>query len=149
MTTVNGIDFRAVIVDALRQRGSTPDTARRFVQEFRDLVAAGAVADSDHAAYRVLADAVSAVLRTEVFDNDMRPDATAEPDILITLVTWLPDLVRHRDAEKIRAEYDVKPNVWSPASGIADLVDPFIRNSGGQWIRKDNNVPVPWPVVTD
>jgi len=137
MTTPDTL--RGVAVDALHQRGFTRDQAEEKINEFADAVLAG----SDHLSYRVLADAVGDVLKDIVPPGtwSARGGKTELAD-LRRLIAWLPDMVRHNLCDKIRSQ----------AVGgryASDWADPFIRNSGGQWIRKSDGAPVPWPVVTD
>jgi hypothetical protein len=141
------VDRRAVLADALVGRGWARYRAVMFVDEFCDVIARNARADSDHEAYRVLADKASEVLHQEADPDDWDGD-DSEVHLLCTFVEWLPDMVRHGMAEKIRAHRGALNGLeWHEfASG---LVDPFERTSAGQWVRKSDGAPVPWPVVKE
>jgi hypothetical protein len=134
------IDYRKVFRDALVGRGYAPYRAEMLVAEFADAVADGARQNSDHAAYRKLADAVSLMVN-EVSDPDNWDGDDSEVGILIRFVQWAPDMIAHQVADKIRSQ----------ALGgqyAADFTDPFEKNRAGQWVRKADGAPVPWPVVT-
>jgi hypothetical protein len=150
---MNGEAERAILRGAMVAHGWTPDSARRYIQQFHDKVAAGALEDSDHAAYRKLADAVNKV----TYDMD-QPDEwegdDSELETLCKFVSWLPDMIQHYDAEKIRKAWLRRHGTWTPhgldgMAFAADLIDPFEKTSGGQWVRKSDGKPVPWPVVKD
>jgi len=145
MTTPNTL--RGVVFDAMRQRGFTPDNAEKKINEFADAV----LASSDHLSYRVLADAVGAVISETTGADAPVPGSKAELADLRRLTAWLPDMIRHQEAEKIRDAWigTCVPGQWGVATKIAYKLDPFERNPAGQWIRKSDGAVVPWPVVTD
>lgn len=142
-----------VLADALHMHGFTPDAARRYIREFHDAIVTRAIKDSDHESYRVLADAAEKTMGEVADPNDWDGD-DSEEYILCQFLAWLPDMVRHADAEKLR-ELSAKSDVQgqrSFANGIlsaAEALDPFSRNPAGQWLRKSDGVPVPWPVVQE
>lgn len=135
------IDHRAVLTDALVIKGYAPYRAVMLVAEFADVVAGKAVADSDHESYRIVADAISELIHAEADSDDWDGD-DSEEYLLVQFLKWLPDSVRHQLCDKIRSQ----------AVGgqyAADFADPFERNAAGQWIRKSDGAPVPWPVVKE
>lgn len=79
---------------------------------------------------------------------------------LLLVTIWMQDMIRHQEAEKLR-RVKVSAGRGSAqtfrdgrmmADGIswaADHIDPFERNHAGQWLRKSDGAPVPWPVVRD
>ena len=145
-----------VIIDALKEHGFVPGAADRFVQEFTESIRELARRESDHEAYRLLADAVVHVIRKED-DPDDWDDEQAEVSLLMTFVEWLPDMIRHRAAEAILASPKLRRETADSEErferqGIeaaAEYTDPFQRNDAGQWIRKTDGAPVPWPVVKE
>lgn len=147
------IDYQGALESALRWQGTSARNARKFVQGFHDEVASRTLANSDHEAYRILADVINEVIHREADSDDWDGD-DSELDIVCKFVEWLPDMIRHNEAEKIRAAAQGDPVTGycpavSTAKGAAGLVDPFEQTSGGQWVRKSDKEPVPWPVVKD
>jgi hypothetical protein len=141
MTTTKELLSKALV----SQGGYTPDTAELTVNDFIRVIENG-----DSSAYRELADAVISMIH-ETDDPDDWDGETSELDLLVTFVQWEPDLIAHKLAEKIRTEW-IKtrtPGQWAVAEKIADGIDPFTRNPAGQWVRKTDGAPVPWPVVKD
>lgn len=142
-----------VLVDALHMHGFTPDAARRYIREFHDAITSTAVKNSDHESYRVLADAVEKTMGEVADPNDWDGD-DSEEYILCQFLAWLPDMLRHADAEKIRIAAVEREGTWTPhgLDGIrfaADAIDPFERDGEGQWTRKSDGAPVPWSVVKE
>jgi hypothetical protein len=120
-----------------------------LVQEWHDLIVKGARADSDHEAYRLLADAVVKTLG-QVDDPDDWDDDAAEVDVLIRFVEWLPDMIRHADAGLLRRKsLTYGGTTMLLLQALADEIDSFSRSLAGQWIRKTDGAPVPWPVVKE
>lgn len=121
-----------VIADALvKGLGYTREAAVSFADDFT-------LARRE---YDLIVEAVSGVMDAVDEPDDWDGD---EPEavLLARFIEWLPDATAHRVAEKIRSQ----------AVGgkyAADMVDPFERNSAGQWIRKSDGTPVPWPVVKE
>jgi hypothetical protein len=141
------VDHRVVLTEALVAKGYAPYRAAMLVAEFTEAVAGKAVRDSDHESYRVLADAVSEVIH-KVSDADDWDGDDSEEYLLTQFIAWLPDIVRHADAEKLRER---APSDGSALYGAADDIDPFERSSRteGLWIRKSDGEIVPWPVVKE
>lgn len=136
-----------VLVDALHMHGFTPDAARRYIREFHDVITSTAVKNSDHESYRVLADAVEKTMGEVADPNDWDGD-DSEEYILCQFLAWLPDMVRHADAEKLRS-LPISGSEAGVRDALADAIDPFERDSEGQWTRKSDGVPVPWSVVQE
>lgn len=140
-------DPKMVLVESLVQRGYTPYSAQAFVRGFIDLIRDHVIENSDHDAYRELADHVIAVIG-EVSDPGDWDGDESELEILHLFLGWLPDMIRHQAAEALRRSPELlNGEPWSDHA--ADLADPFGRNSAGQWIRKSDGSPVPWAVVSE
>lgn len=140
-----------VLADALHMHGFTPDAAQRYIREFQIAVRARALKDSDHESYRVLADAVAKTMDGITDPNDWDGE-DSEEYVLCQFLTWLPDMARHADAEKLRtrAEQSLLTENREYARGMAsaaNAIDPFERDSEGRWIRKSDGTQVPWSVV--
>lgn len=137
----------AVLHALLVAGGDTPEKAREYLSEFSRKIADSARQDSDHEAYRILADVVNEVIHTEADSDDWDGD-DSELDIVCRFVKWAPDMIRHNEAERIRnASYPA--HAQDGAEYTADLIEPFEQTTGGQWVRKTDKEPVPWPVVKD
>jgi len=156
-------DHRALLIDALVIKGYLPYRAAMLVDEYRDAVSRKAVVDSDHESYRVLADAVSAIIHSESESDNWDGD-DSEEYLLCQFLKWLPDMIRHNVAEGLRAgvaehldreksdhgSVDHESELQREAvSAAAEEIDPFERNAAGQWLRKSDGAPVPWPVVKE
>lgn len=138
-------DRRSLLVDSLMAaKGYDRSYAVMLVDEYRDSIARQARKDSDHSAYRELADVLNEVIHAESDPDDWDGD-DSELELLCKFSAWLPDMVRHGEAEKLRARSpEEKAYLW-----IAETMDPFEKNEAGQWIRKSDGAPVPWPVVKE
>jgi hypothetical protein len=138
---------REVITDALKEHGFVPGAAAEFVREFTQGIRAAALADSDHQSYRELADAVNNLIG-ELADPDSWDGDDSEVGLLIRFLEWLPDIVCHRGAEKIRERYmrTRKVGEWPLADRIAEIMDPFVLTAG-EWLRKSDGSVVPWSVM--
>lgn len=127
-----GAPAEEIVTDALvKGLGYTRDAAKEFADGF-------VLARWE---YEQVSEAISGIIES-VDDPDDWDGDEPEAVILARFVEWLPDLVKHRTAEEIRSQ----------AVGgqyAADMVDPFARNSAGQWVRKSDGIPVPWPVVKE
>jgi hypothetical protein len=134
-----------VIVDALKHHGMTPGQAADAADRYADMVIAE---HSDHAAYRELADEVVKLVRQESSPDDWDGE-DSELFVLTVFLEWLPDMIRHNDAEKLRNTPVAKSICTDSMDFAADLTDPFEKTSAGQWVRKSDDRPVPWPVVRD
>lgn len=136
-----------IIVEALIQgKGYTPDSAASLADRFADMVIAE---HSDHRAYRELADEVDKLIHSESVPDDWDRD-DSELCILTVFLAWLPDLIRHADADKIRTNTGT-PCDWKTAQRVADLIDPFRLGTDlagdPSWIRKSDGTPAPWNVA--
>jgi hypothetical protein len=120
--------------------GYTREAADQAVDEFVRVIENG-----DSSAYRELADAVSAMIH-ETDDPDDWDGETSELGLLVTFVQWAPDLITHKLADRLRS---LAPSDGAALADAADQLDPFTRNPAGQWVRKTDGAPVPWPVVKD
>lgn len=106
---------------------------------------------SDHSAYRELADAVTAVMGEES-DPDEWDGDTTELELLKSFLSWLPDIVRHKDADRIREEAKTQGyNTALAYTRAANLIDPFELRRDDEgfacWYRKTDNQEVPWNVA--
>lgn len=141
---LTGAPLEQVLADALvKGLGYTSEAAVSVVNGYR----------SDHDSYRVLADVVNELIH-ELSDSDDWDGDDSEEYLMTRFLTWLPDIVRHADADKLRTLADGADveGQRSFASGIlsaAEFADPFKRNGDGQWIRKSDHAAVPWPVVKE
>jgi hypothetical protein len=136
-----------IIVEALiKGKGYTPDSATSLADRFADMVIAE---HSDHRAYRELADEVNKIIHSESVPDDWDGD-DSELYLLTVFLKWLPDLLRHNDAERIRA--------WTAGAmdapyrrHFAELIDPFRIGTDlagdPAWIRKSDGTTVPWNVA--
>ncbi len=138
--SVTGVPTGDVLRDALVK-------GLGYTREAADQTVGGFVQDAE--AYRMLADAVVHVIRAEDDINDWDGD-DSEVSSLMTFVEWLPDMIRHRASEALRERSgtDADPT-FGALEAVADAVDPFGRKPAGQWVRKSDGAPVPWPVVKE
>jgi hypothetical protein len=137
-----------LLSDALiKGLGYTREAADHTVIEYRIDV----LEDSDHEAYRILADNIRSAIREDGTDPCVWTAGRSELSAITLYVLWLPDMIKHQTAGNIYREWinSRTPGQWEMASKIADSIDPFERSSGGQWIRKSDGLPVPWPIVRD
>lgn len=80
-------------------------------------------------------------IMSDVTDPNLWDGDESAEWIYAQFIEWLPDMIRHQEAEKIRnASYPA--HVTDGADYAADLIDPF-RLDAGEWIRKSDNRPVP------
>lgn len=116
---------------------------------FRDAEAEGRSPD--------LGDVIEQHMSEYTDPNRWDMDAAAE-EIHRTFLLWLPDMVAHGNARKIREWADNRPrNDYcrkAAARRMADMIDPFRRceNFGGcdrspHWVRKRDGEEVPWNVL--
>lgn len=146
-------DYRGIFTDSLVTRGYTRYRAAMLVSEWHDWIAARVLKDSDHESYRVVADAVGKLIH-EVSDPDDWDGDDSEEYLVCQFLAWLPDIVRHADAEKIRQmigeNFRSVRSVLPRAFGqVAESIDPFERDGEGRWTRKSDGVQVPWNVVKE
>jgi hypothetical protein len=150
---VSYTDDRIFLIECMEKAGYTREGARKWLDGFVAMVNTRALEDSDHTAYRELADRVYGVLDAESDPADWDGD-DSELELLTRFVQWLPDMARHNAAgqtrNRARSYGDGETGMIARAlHGAADRIDPFERTSGGQWVRKSDKTPVPWPVVKD
>lgn len=113
---------------------------------------------SDDYAHQILVEAVEKLISVHVTDpNDWDGDEAAET-IYADFLSWLPDLIRHEDAVRLRlraAEHGDSFNGF-PAQALrvaAEEIEPFIvmPDSLGipSWYRKKDGRLVPHRVLDD
>lgn len=118
---------------------------------------AAVLAESDHTAYRELADAVSEQIGHLSGDADSWDGEDSELHILVSWLKlsgeWLTEMTEHLVAERIRIAFRQE---WLPggndvlrvAEQVADTVDPWTAAKGrGSWgtvVRESTGEPVPW-----
>ena len=110
---------------------------------------------SDGSSYRILSAAVEKLMGEHTDPNRWDGDDAA-PVIESEFLAWLPDMVLHQAANKIRSMY---PNNRGSEQDYrrqeaANNIDPFRRcdNPGGcsqspHWVRKSDGETVPWRVI--
>lgn len=148
-------NYDKIFTDSLVHHGYAPYRADMLVAEFRSRIAEGVHANSDHEAYRMLADAVAKTM-ADVTDPDLWDGDDAEVSILMDFLEWLPDLIRHAQSEKLReqAPEPVRNGLFTVADGraygrrigfleAAENADPFVKTLAGQYIRKSDGALVP------
>jgi len=80
-------------------------------------------------------------IMADVTDPNLWDGDESSEWIYAQFIEWLPDMIRHQEAEKIRAW--VAGALDKPyRDHFADMVDPF-RPGDGEWVRKRDNRPVP------
>jgi hypothetical protein len=131
-----------------RLERALPIADRGLIDHYRIAVQRESLANSDHTAYRELADVVNEVIHAES-DPDSWDGDDSELELLCRFVAWLPDMVRHAVAETLRDDRPQDGERWREWGVAADLADPFDQNAAGQWVRKSDGAPVPWPVVKE
>jgi hypothetical protein len=147
-------DDRVFLIDCMVKDGYTQNSARKWLNAFVDRANRRALEDSDHSAYRELADEVEKLIHSES-DPDRWDGDDSELYILTVFLEWLPDLIRHKDAENVRAQArtygDGKTGMIAIAlNGTAEDIDPFRQEdtpNGPVWVRKSDDREVPWNVV--
>lgn len=99
---------------------------------------------------KILTDAFERSIQENTEDPDLWDGDEAASEIYREFLEWLPDIVRHRVASRLRESYPGAP-VW--AKHVSDSVDPFeIKpDSSGlpSWYRKRDGRLVPWRVAPD
>lgn len=129
------LHYSKIIQEALVHHGFSPDAARRMLEGHEEATRA----DSDHSAYRELADEIIAV-HDALELPDFMPGDFSELEIMKKFVGWLPDLVRHQDAEYLRE--GINPFAPHVLDHYADELDPFEPDGRGLR-RKTTGEPVP------
>lgn len=133
--------YERVLLDAMIHHGFSPAGAKTYLGAAESAV----LADSDHTAYRELADEIRDVFGSvsdlDAWDQDWEG---SELGMLKIFVAWLPDIVRHQEAENIRDAWirSGVPRHWSTARALADALDPFELDGDG-WRRKSTGEQVP------
>jgi hypothetical protein len=145
--------YLSVVEALIKGLGYTPTAARNKVDTFADLVIAE---HSDHAAYRKLADHMTAFIGNVWPDpNDADGDSSELGllcDFLDLAGAWLPDLIRHQAADAIRTSdslRDFTDDHMGDCEAAAHEIDPFRKSDDGDWFRKSDGAPVPWQVLND
>lgn len=136
-------NYNEIFRNAMIHHGYKAYRADMLLDEFRDKIRN----DSDHESYRVLADAVGEVMG-QVADPDRWDGDDSEEYILCQFLEWLPDLIRHADADKLRAfadgvDVEGQRSFANGALSAAEFTDPFVKDPEGQWVRKSDGAPVP------
>lgn len=143
-------DDRIFLIECMVKAGYTQNSARKWLNSFVDRANKRALEDSDHSAYRELADAVNELLAKTTEDQDRWDGDDSELSILMDFLEWLPDMILHQAADKIRNE-GVECRLKTHRTYFADLIDPFSQVPDGQgelcWLRKRDGAPVPERVV--
>ena len=151
-------DTTRLINDAvvLMSGGGVSETGAR--QQCRLLMDA-ALAESDHAAYRTLADAVTKQIGMLSGDADSWDGESDELTILLSWLElsgeWLLELYTHLAAHRMRttrSDGDSRDRSGPIREALrtvhANLIDPWTEDpSAGNWgrlIRKSDGTPVPW-----
>lgn len=135
-----------ILKDALIHHGYSPAGADGLIELHNSAV----LKDSDHSAYRELADEIFLVMIGQDLEEFMADGDHSELEIVKGSVAWLPDLVRHAEAQRLRLEAD---RLWAHTGPFAEgirtqihavlnALDPFDRNGRG-WRRKTTGEPVP------
>jgi len=145
---------RPAIIEALEHKGFTPSGALTILGRFTEET----LQNSDHTAYRELADEVGKLIRSES-DPDSWDGDDSELYLLTVFLEWLPDMIRHNDAEKLRSTASTDPlmseELAEVVSRIAEDLDPFrlcYRDGCDQsphWIRRSDGITVPSNVLGD
>ena len=142
-------DYNKIFRDAMLHHGYAPYRADMLLDEWRDKIAGAAVTNSDHESYRVLADAVEKVMG-QIADPNRWDGDDSEEYILCRFLEWLPDLIRHAEAERLRADPKLDREtadqeeafVQSGIDMTIEALDPFVATAG-EWLRKSDGAPVP------
>lgn len=142
-------DDRIFLIDCMVKSGYTQSSATKWLNGFVDLANTRALEDSDHTAYRELADEVEKLIHSESVPDNWDGD-DSELYLLTIFLQWLPDMIRHQEAEKIREQGDRHAEGHNGMHMAADMIDPFRLASAdpdSEWIRKSDGTPVPWNVT--
>lgn len=135
------LTVRAALADAL----GDPEQEAEVLAAFRAQV----LDQSDHSAYRELADAVTDSIIGD--PNDWDGD-TSELELLVRYLKSARDLARHEAAKELRKAategYPEDVETWVLRDAARDL-DPYQRGAAGAWIRKSDGTVVSWPIVRD
>lgn len=146
--------MRVLTVDELSELrdevlGAHSDTVRKSaLRQLEEAV----LADSDHSAYRELADMLARQIGQLSGDADSWDGEDSELSILLEWIKvsseWLPELYAHLAAEKIRREDPMGVTMYRSA---ADLIDPWKPNATSEgWgglLRKSDGAEVPWQII--
>jgi hypothetical protein len=116
-----------------------------YTREAADHTVTGVTRDGE--SYRILADAVDGLIHSESDPDDWDGD-DSEVSLLTEFLSWLPDLIRHDVAEKLRAKSLTYGSLHGQLlRAIAGQIDPVECDGDGRWIRKSDDAAVPWNVV--
>lgn len=140
-------DDRIFLIDCMVKSGYTQSSATKWLNGFVDLANTRALEDSDHTAYRELADEVEKIIHSDSVPDNWDGD-DSELYLLTIFLQWLPDMIRHAEAEKIRAWPGKSTEPYR--EHFAELIDPFRLASAdpdSEWVRKSDGTPVPWNVT--
>lgn len=102
------------------------------------------------AVMRAVHEAMHRLERTVMWDLSERG-----PDQAVVFLEWLPDLLRHEDAERIRRMYpgDTSEERRYRRDEIANMIDPFYVEADAigilSWYRKEDRRLVPATVMHD
>lgn len=146
------------IHDALIHHGFTAGGATKALEKFVDQTLSDhdrAETDRIETAVRLdrLSDTVNELLTVEAEEPSLWDGDADETSILIDFLRWLPDMVRHNEAEKIREatlKTHGKRSTWAgsyagdAALAAADLIDPFRYDDRYHfWVRISDGEIVP------
>lgn len=142
-------DPHLILLRILDDYLKNPEMVRRIIADFRAQV----LDQSDHTAYRELADAVTDSIIGD--PNDWDGD-DSELHLLTQYLKNARDIARHEAAEELREKASRGsqriPVQIIPAKFLgteADDLDPYQRGSEWTWVRKSDGTVVSWPIVRD
>lgn len=142
-------DPHLILLRILDDYLKNPEMVRRIIADFRAQV----LDQSDHSAYRELADAVTDSIIGD--PNDWDGDAS-ESELLVQYLKNVRDIARHEVAEEVRAAAEAINPVPSRHTfsasvyrDMANRLDPYQRGAEGVWIRKSDGTVVSWRNVKD
>lgn len=141
-------DDRIFLIECMVRSGYTQNSARNWLNTFVDRANNRAIDESDHSAYRELADKVNDLLGESVDDPDLWDGDDSELKILMDFLEWVPDMIQHRAAIEIRKNAAQISGINDVAAAfLSSRIDPFRRglDKGGceVWIRKRDGAQVP------
>lgn len=131
------LTVRAALADAL----GDPEQEAGVLAAFRTWI----LDQSDHSAYRELADAVTDSIVGD--PNDWDGDSS-ELELLVRYLKNARDIARHEAAEELR-ETERTTDSRIPYLVLANDLDPYQRGAEGMWFRKSDGTVVSWPIVRD
>lgn len=155
---MTGPDHGRVIHDALVHHGFTFGAATKELERFADGVLRQhdreTAEDSEKTAlFERLTNTVNELLTVEAENPNLWDGDADETSILIDFLRWLPDMIRHAEAEKIRVATRKtygKRSTWAgsyagdTALAAADLIDPFRYDDRYHfWVRVSDGEIVP------